>query len=175
MFNKNLQERENWYQLNDKQVLTNQLIDFSFTNWSKIQTCSVIHNRILLDLSNHFISNKMHYYNVFAGEEFIPEYLNITNPNDLPNKMDDLYILKPATGSLSIGIKILNITNTREDIITHMQCYPIYKNWIMSEIYIAKLWTDGCIVSNRIYYLVRKIIIKGEIHVSGYWYDEPIH
>jgi glutathione synthase/RimK-type ligase-like ATP-grasp enzyme len=175
ILDKNLQERKNWYKLNNKQVIKSKLIDFSFTNWSKIQTTSVIHNRILLDKSEHFISNKMHYYNTFKNEEFIPKFTNISNINDLPNKIDELTILKPSTGSLSIGIKILDTHNTRDDIIEHINTYKNYKNWIISELYIAKLWIDGCIVSNRIYYLVRKIIIKGEIHVTGYWYDEPIH
>lgn len=175
ILDKNLQERKNWYKLNNKQIEKSKLIDFSFTNWSKIQTNSVIHNRILLDTSEHFISNKMHYYNIFENEEFIPIFTNITDVNNLPYNIDDLILLKPSTGSLSIGIKILDSHNTRDDIIEHMNIYKNYKNWIISELYIAKLWIDGCIVSNRIYYLVRKIIIKGEIHVTGYWYDEPIH
>jgi hypothetical protein len=108
ILNKNLQERKNWYKLNNKQVIKSKLIDFSFTNWSKIQTNSVIHNRILLDKSEHFISNKMHYYNTFKNEEFIPKFTNISNINDLPNKIDELTILKPSTGSLSIGKKIEN-------------------------------------------------------------------
>lgn len=175
IFDKNLQGRKNWYKLNTKQIENSKLIDFSFTNWSKIQTNSVIHNRILLDTSEHFISNKMHYYNTFENEEFIPKFINITDTNNLSYNIDKLIILKPSTGSLSIGIKILDENNTCNDIIEHINNYKNYKHWILSELYIAKLWIDGCIVSNRIYFLVKKIIIKGQIHVTGYWYDEPIH
>ena len=64
MIHKCLQQRGNWYRLNDTQVLHSSLVDFCFTNWSKLQTISVIHNRILLD-TNHFISNKWHYYETF--------------------------------------------------------------------------------------------------------------
>jgi len=175
MLHKNLQERGNWYELNDVSVFQNGLIDFSFTNWAKIQTQSVIHNRILFDLSGHFVSNKWHYYNTFKDEEFIPMHQNITDANTLPYKMDDHLLLKPATGSLSIGIKILNSHNTRDDIIEHMSFYKQYTNWTITELYIAKRWIDGCIVSNRIYYLVRKLIIKGQVYITGYWYDECIH
>ena len=63
---KKLTERENWYELNDKQVLHAPLIDFCFSNWCKLQTKSVIHNRILLDTTNHFISNKFYYYDKFV-------------------------------------------------------------------------------------------------------------
>lgn len=66
MIHKKLRERGNWYELNDKQVLHTCIIDFCFSNWSKLQTNSVIHNRILLDTTNHFISNKFFYYDTFT-------------------------------------------------------------------------------------------------------------
>ena len=77
---KKLEERNNWYALNDKQVLQTSLIDFCFSNWVKLQTNSVIHNRILLD-NCHFISNKSHYYDTFKEYEFIPSFLNISITN----------------------------------------------------------------------------------------------
>ena len=175
MIHKCLQQRGNWYRLNDTQVLHSSLVDFCFTNWSKLQTISVIHNRILLD-TNHFISNKWHYYETFKNEIFIPSFTNITD-NDLllQEIVTQRHILKPSTGSLSIGIKILDKMATKNDIIHHLQYYKQYTNWILSPLYIAKKWTDGCIVSNRIYYLVRKFKIKEQLHITGYWFDECIH
>ena len=175
MFHQNFLKRGNWFQLNDTQVIDVALIDFSFTNWSKIQTHSVIHNRILLDTSEHFISNKCHYYDTFNKEDFIPAFLNILNHDNIPEIFDDTFLLKPSTGSLSLGIKIITPQTTKEDISQHMNFYSKYKNWLLTELYIAKRWTDGCIVSNRIYYLVKKLIIKDKVFVTGYWFDEMIH
>lgn len=175
MLNQNLQQRGNWYKINDKQAQETTLIDFSFTNWSKIQTHSVIHNRILLDLPTHFISNKSHYYEIFKNEDFIPCFINIINYDNLPDIFDDTFLLKPSTGSLSIGIKIITNKCTKKEVIQHMNYYTKYNNWLLTELYIAKRWTDGCIVSNRIYYLVTKTIIKDRVIVTGYWFDEMIH
>lgn len=176
MIDKKLKERGNWYKLHDKKVLQYPIIDFCFTNWFKLQTKSVVHNRILLD-TEHFISNKWHYYETFKTQTFIPSFLNINNHNvdEIPEKFTEKLILKPATGSLSIGIKILNENNTREDIIKHMGFYNTYQDWSLSKLYIAKRWKDGCIVSNRIYYFIRKFKINNQLHVSGYWFDEWIH
>lgn len=174
IFHKKIQERGNWYTLNDNQVLNESLIDFCFSNWAKLQTKSVIHNRILLD-TNHFISNKWYYYEIFTNQPFIPSFLNITNVELLPEIITEQQILKPSTGSLSLGIKILNTTNTKLDIINHINIYKEYTNWSLSTLYIAKRWLDGCIVSNRIYYLVRKFKINDKIYVTGYWFDELIH
>jgi hypothetical protein len=174
MIRKKLTERENWYELDDKQVLHTSLIDFCFSNWAKLQTNSVIHNRILLDI-NHFISNKLHYYDTFKNHEFIPSFSNITNIEMLPENITEKLILKPSNGSLSIGIKILDNTNTKADIIKHLSFYKEYTNWTLSSLYIAKRWIDGCIVSNRIYYLVRKFKINNQLYITGYWFDEFIH
>jgi glutathione synthase/RimK-type ligase-like ATP-grasp enzyme len=174
MLRKKLTERGNWYELNDKQVLHTELIDFCFSNWAKLQTNSVIHNRILLD-TFHFISNKLHYYDTFKNYEFIPSFINITNVQTLPESITERLILKPSTGSLSIGIKILDTTNTKTDIIKHLGFYKEYTNWTLSSLYIAKRWIDGCIVSNRIYYLVRKYKINNQLYITGYWFDEFIH
>lgn len=174
MIHKCLQQRGNWYRLNDTQVLHSSLVDFCFTNWSKLQTISVIHNRILLD-TNHFISNKWHYYETFKNEIFIPSFTNITDNDLLPEIITERHILKPSTGSLSMGIKILDKMATKSNIIDHLKNYKQYTNWILSPLYIAKRWTDGCIVSNRIYYLVRKFKIKDQLHITGYWFDECIH
>lgn len=174
MLHKKLQERGNWYVLSDIQVLNTTLIDFCFSNWSKLQTQSVIHNRILLDTC-HFISNKWHYYETFKNNCFIPTFLIINDFQLLPEIITEKQILKPSTGSLSIGIKILDTTNTKSDIINHLNIYNTYNNWTLSTLYIAKRWTDGCIVSNRIYYLVRKFKINNQIFVTGYWFDEFIH
>ena len=172
MIEKNLQKRGNWYRLNDIQVIKNDLIDFCFTNWSKLQTRSIIHNRILLD-DIHFISDKLHYYNTFKEYNFIPIYENITNIDNIQEINKNL-ILKPAKGSLSIGIKILNKTHTKKDIEKHIKIYSKFKEWILSELYISKKWIDGCIISNRIYYLVRKIRIKNILYITGFWFDEFI-
>jgi glutathione synthase/RimK-type ligase-like ATP-grasp enzyme len=174
MIDKKLQERGNWHRLNDKQVLNTSLIDFCFSNWCKLQTNSVIHNRILLDTC-HFISNKVHYYETFKEFEFIPSFLNITDTNLLEETINEKLILKPATGSLSLGIKIFDNKNTKKDIIQHLNRYKQYTNWILSPIYIAKKWTDGCILSNRIYYLVRKFKVNNKLYITGYWFDEFIH
>jgi hypothetical protein len=174
MIDKKLQERGNWYRLNNKQVLHSSIIDYCFTNWTKLQTNSVIHNRILLD-TTHFISNKWVYYETFKKYEFIPSFVNISDINLLPNLITEKLVLKPSTGSLSIGIKILDTSNTKEDIIKHLIAYKQFTNWTLSTLYIAKRWTDGCIVSNRIYYLVRKLKIKDKLCVTGYWFDECIH
>jgi hypothetical protein len=173
---KKLEERNNWYALNDKQVLHTSLIDFCFSNWVKLQTNSVVHNRILLD-NCHFISNKSHYYDTFKEYEFIPSFLNIsiTNLQTIPDKITEKVILKPSTGSLSIGIKILDDKNTKIDIINHFGRYKDYTHWTLSPLYIAKRWTDGCILSNRIYYLVRKFKINNKLIITGYWFDEFIH
>jgi glutathione synthase/RimK-type ligase-like ATP-grasp enzyme len=174
MIRKKLTERGNWYELNDKQVLDMQLIDFCFSNWAKLQTNSVIHNRILLDTC-HFISNKLYYYETFKNYEFIPSFTNITDVHKLPETISEKLILKPSTGSLSIGIKILDNTNTKTDIIKHLRFYKEYTNWTLSTLYIAKRWMDGCIVSNRIYYLVRKFKKNNQLYITGYWFDELIH
>ena len=174
MIHTKLQERGNWYMLNDKQALNTSLIDFCFSNWSKLQTNSIIHNRILLD-TDHFISNKWHYYETFKDYHFIPTFLNITDFHLLPQNITEKLILKPSTGSLSIGIKILDTTNTSTDIINHLNIYKEYTNWSLSTLYIAKRWIDGCIVSNRIYYLVRKFKKNNQLFITGYWFDECIH
>ena len=174
MLHNRLKKRGNWYRLNDKQVIQSGIIDFCFTNWSKLQTKSVIHNRILLD-TEHFISNKWHYYDIFKNQEFIPPFLNISNTELLPEIINDRLILKPSTGSLSMGIKILDNTNSKTDIINHINLNKEYTNWTLSKLYIAKRWTDGCIASNRIYYLVRKFKINDKLHITGYWFDELIH
>ena len=174
MIDKKLKEREIWYVLNEKQALNTELIDFCFSNWSKLQTNSIIHNRILLD-THHFISNKLHYYETFKKYEFIPSFLDITNLQILPEIITEKLILKPSTGSLSIGIKILDNTNTKYDIINHLNIHKTYTNWSLSTLYIAKRWLDGCVVSNRIYYLVRKFKINNELFITGYWFDELIH
>jgi hypothetical protein len=174
MLRKKLTERGNWYELNDKQVLDMQLIDFCFSNWAKLQTNSVIHNRILLDTC-HFISNKLHYYDTFKKYEFIPSFINITDVQKLPETITEKLMLKPSTGSLSIGIKILDNSNTKADIIKHLGFYKEYTNWTLSSLYIAKRWIDGCIVSNRIYYLVCKYKINNQLYITGYWFDEFIH
>lgn len=175
MIRKKLTERENWYELNDKQVLHAPLIDFCFSNWCKLQTKSVIHNRILLDTTNHFISNKFYYYDTFKNHEFIPYFSNIANTETLPEIINEKLILKPSTGSLSIGIKILDTTNTKQDIVNHLNLYKDYTHWTLSPLYIAKRWSDGCIASNRIYYLVRKFKINNQLLITGYWFDEWIH
>lgn len=174
MFHQKLIKRGNWYALNDKQVLQTPIIDFCFSNWSKLQTNSVIHNRILLD-TNHFISNKLHYYVTFKLCEFTPSFLDITNKENLPETITEKMILKPSNGSLSIGIKILDTKNTKLDILNHVNLYNNYTNWVLSPLYIAKRWTDGCIVSNRIYYLVRKFKKNNQLFINGYWFDEFIH
>lgn len=174
MIRKKLTERGNWYELNDKQVLDREIIDFCFSNWAKLQTNSVIHNRILLDTC-HFISNKLYYYDTFKNYEFIPSFINITDVDTLPDIITEKLILKPSTGSLSIGIKILDNTNTKADIIKHLGFYKEYTNWTLSSLYIAKRWIDGCIVSNRIYYLVRKFKKNNQLYITGYWFDEFIH
>lgn len=174
MIDKKLQERGNWYRLNDKQVLHSSIIDYCFTNWTKLQTNSVIHNRILLD-TNHFISNKLFYYETFKKYDFIPLFVNISDINLLPDVITEKLVLKPSNGSLSIGIKMLDTSNTKEDIIKHLIAYKQFNNWTLSTLYIAKRWTDGCIISNRIYYLVRKLKIKDKLYITGYWFDECIH
>jgi hypothetical protein len=175
LLRKNLQKRKIWRQLNENQVLQETLVDFCFSNWSKLQTKSIIHNRILLDTTYHFISNKWHYYETFKNNDFIPSFLNINDIQTIPELITEKQILKPSTGSLSIGIKILDTTNTKSDIINHLNIYNEYTNWSLSTLYIAKQWTDGCIVSNRIYYLVRKFKKSNKIYVTGYWFDEFIH
>jgi len=107
-----------------------------------LQTKSVIHNRILLD-TNHFISNKWHYYETFKNQEFIPVFINISDIHLLPEINTQKQFLKPSTGSLSIGIKILDETNTRQDIVNHLNIYKEYTNWTLSTLYISKRWIDG--------------------------------
>ena len=92
MIENNLQKRGNWYRLSDIQVIKNDLIDFCFTNWSKLQTRSIIHNRILLD-DFHFISDKLHYYNTFREYDFIPIYENITNIDNIKEINKNFFIL----------------------------------------------------------------------------------
>jgi glutathione synthase/RimK-type ligase-like ATP-grasp enzyme len=176
MIDQKLKERGNWYKLNDQKVLHAPIIDFCFTNWFKLQTKSVIHNRILLD-TEHFISNKWHYYETFKEHSFVPSFLNINNNNihEIPENFTEKLILKPATGSLSIGIKIVNENDTKEDVIKHMGFYNAYQDWTLSKFHIAKRWKDGCIASNRIYYLIRKFKINNQLHINGYWFDEWIH
>ncbi len=147
--------------------------DFCFTNLAKIQTKSIIHNRILLDI-DHFISNKWHYYQKFKNYDFIPSYIkfNIDEPF-MKIKYTDAILLKPDNGSLSSGIKIFK-KYIKNDMINHINMWKQFTSWTISKLYISKLW-NNYIVSNRIYYLVRKMKIKDDIHISGYWFDELIH
>lgn len=170
-------KRGNWIELNETQVLHASLVQFSFTNWSKLQTKSVIHNRILLDTLHHFISSKYHFYEMFQDQSFIPEFIevDVQNIESFPSHISKKMILKPSAGSLSLGIKLVDTTNTPEDLMRHMRAYKEYTNWTLSTLHVAKTWTDGCIVSNRIYYLVRKMKVNNQFQIDGYWFDECIH
>ena len=180
---KNLKSRGNWIKLNSTQANKYPQIDFCFTNLAKIQTKSIVHNRILLD-TDHFISNKGFYYEKFYGNEFIPLHKRV---DDKLNCNTTIYgairgastgntnypvVLKPDDGSLGKGIAIFG-SCTKNDIDTHIAKYPEYNGWTITKLYVPRL-LNGYVVSNRIYYLVRKMRIGNDIVVNGYWFDEFI-
>jgi hypothetical protein len=174
IFEYNLLARKNWFKLTTKQSKMIDRIDFCFTNLPKIQTKSIINNRILLDV-NHFISDKLFYYEKFKYEEFCPSYISMTeiiNSDKNNDFFNNPLILKSGNGYSSEGIKIFK-NYSENDVIDHINKWKEFKNWTLSEIYISKLW-NGFIATNRIYYLVTRLRIKNKIIVNGYWYDEFI-
>lgn len=159
--------------INENQMEASCQIDFCFTNLAKVQTKSVIHNRILLDV-DHFISDKGFYYEKFKEDEFIPTFIKIKN-TDIPDLIiNDFIILKPDTGASSKGIQIFS-NYSQKNITNHVANFNEFKNWTISKLYTSKLWNNEYIVSARIYFLVRKIKTGNNICISGYWYDEFIH
>lgn len=174
LFEKNLLERKNWIKLSNAQVKEISKIDFSFTNLAKIQTNSIIHNRILLD-TDHFISNKGFYYDHFKEYDFCPVFETIdTKCVKISDKFRNcLVILKPDTGSSSRGIRVFNDCLNKY-IISHINKYDFFKSWTISKLYISRLF-DGYIVTNRIFYLVRKTRKNDVVTFDGFWYDEFIN
>lgn len=175
LFEQNLVERKNWVKLNKNQIVAVNQIDFCFTNLAKLQTISTIHNRILLD-TNHFISNKGYYYEKFKDEKFCPHFVNLVDAN-LNKFMNCPTILKPNNGSLSHGIKIFASINNTADIdkiYNHIKLFPKYKKWTISKLYISKK-IDDHIITNRFYFLVRKIRKYDNVTIEGFLYDEFIN
>lgn len=176
MLELNFAFRKNWFKLTKNQAKMMDKIDFCFTNLIKLQTKSIVTNRIFLD-TDHFISDKLYYYKKFKGEEFCPAHISV---DDIKNKTidenDDFFdgplILKSGDGYSSFGIKIIKKYSEKE-IDDHIENWKKLKNWTLSKIYIAKLW-NNIICTNRIYYLVKKLRINNKIIVTGYWYDEFI-
>lgn len=174
LFVQNLLERGNWIKLNETQTENISQIDFSFTNLAKIQTKSVIHNRILLDI-DHFISNKGFYYEKFKSEDFCPDFENVDIHNvNISEKFKECSIvLKPNNGSSSQGIGIFN-NASNETLTNHLNKFKSFKKWTISKLYKSRL-LDGHIITNRIYYLVRKIKKFDVVTFDGFWYDEFIN
>jgi hypothetical protein len=174
LFEQNLLARKNWIKLNEKQAKKVSKIDFSFTNLSKIQTNSIIHNRILLD-TDHFISNKGFYYDYFKEYDFCPVFENInTECVKISNKFRNcLVILKPDMGASSRGIKVFN-NCLNKYIASHIANFEIFKSWTISKLYMSRLY-EGYIVTNRIFYLVRKTRNNNIVTFDGFWYDEFIN
>lgn len=174
IFEHNLLARGNWYKLTTKQAKMTDRIDFCFSNLPVLQTKGIVNNRIFLD-TDHFISDKMFYYDKFKNEEFCPKYITIEDLSKL-DKTDSFFnsplILKSGNGCSSEGIKVLKKYSEKE-VYEHMQAWKKLKNWTLSQIYIPKLW-NNIVVTNRIYYLVKRLRTKNKIVVSGYWYDEFI-
>lgn len=174
LFEQNLLARKNWIGLNEKQVKETYKIDFSFTNLAKLQTISTIHNRILLD-TDHFISNKGFYYDYFKEYDFCPVYEIIdTECVKISDKFRNCpVILKPDMGSASRGIRVFNDCLNKY-IVDHINNFKYFQNWTISKLYTSRLF-DGYIVTNRIFYLVRKTRKNNIVTYDGYWYNEFIN
>jgi hypothetical protein len=174
LFEQNLLERKNWIKLNKRNAEELSQIDFSFTNLARIQTNSIIHNRILLD-TGHFISNKGFYYEKFQEEDFCPifEKINIENIKISKNFKNNSIILKPNDGTSSQGIKIFNNCSDK-NISDHINIYKNFQEWTISKLYMSRLF-NGYITTNRFFYLVRKTRKNDTVTFDGYWYDEFIN
>jgi glutathione synthase/RimK-type ligase-like ATP-grasp enzyme len=174
LFEQNLLERKNWIKLNKRQGEELQKIDFSFTNLARIQTNSIVHNRILLD-TDHFISNKGFYYEKFQTEEFCPIFEKVNTENIKMSKTfkNNPIILKPDNGTSSQGIQIFN-NCTDKNISDHINIFKKYQEWTISKLYISRLF-NGYIITNRFFYLVRKTRKYNTVTFDGFWYDEFIN
>lgn len=173
LFEKNLKDRKNWIKISEPLANQTEKIDFCYTNLAKLQTKSTIHNRILLD-TDHFISNKRFYYEKFNGYKFCP----VSQPlivDDLTNKLfeNEPIVLKPDSGSLSFGVKILKKWNS-EEILKHINSNKFFSDWSISRLYVPRLF-NGYVVSNRIFFLIRKIRKFDTLMIDGFWYDEFVN
>jgi hypothetical protein len=126
IIDKKLQERGNWYRLNDKQVLNTSLIDFCFSNWCKLQTNRFKDNilkqgyHIINDTINSIKHNIRHLnrfvndstaFNLIAYDTMLDDENNL-NLIEI-NRGSDLHGLKLTLGEN----KITNIFSELFDIV----------------------------------------------------------
>jgi hypothetical protein len=174
--NSALNLRGNWNAVNWQQAIAltkSYYLNFSWTNSIKISGKSIIHPRFLLTSLENYISNKNEFYKKFQNYDFIPKYqsFNINNIQDI-NNISAKCIIKPDIGRAAKGIKILDTTTNFTQIIKqHINQYPEYKDWTISEFIQPRLYNNH-IICHRVYFLVVKI---NNTLVKSYYYKRFVN
>lgn len=169
----NLTKRGNWKKLNTHEAFDTHEINLCWSNTSVLNAKANVQSRILLDSVKHYISDKGAFYNKFNGNDFIPDFIDITKANlekyenDLRKKFTNMpVIIKPNAGSVGIDILVQDVFDYNA-IQKHIN-QSKFNEWTISEIIKSKL-IDGYIHTNRIYFVVVKL---NNNRVESYYYDE---
>jgi hypothetical protein len=171
LIEESLTKRKNWLKVNNEVINYNiKNVHFSWTNSLQVNCLSNINSRILLLTRENYLSNKSAFYDKFKDNDFILNYSSFTKSNfniNISKFLNKSVIIKPDLGYMSKGILIQKEINLLEiqDHIANSE----YESWSISEIFIPKL-INGYIASNRVYFLVTRVIQDNIITTKSYIY-----